>query len=342
MKDHWIYADFETYDINFKNFFENEIKSLPNELLPLAGYYLKERLYIINEKDVKFDILIGRPVPYLAYWLSDAFELIERKTIDLLALSLIYASILVSLRDDLSDGRICRDNKDFDENHYVALISFYYSKYINTFKQILPADSNIWHILTEAQLRWSNYEMWAFSFRRSEGFSPLSADFLGKTSSYLVAITFPTLAAICILTDRKSKLNKIEKFLEYYCMGWKIADDLKDWKKDLTVSHFNHSVIIYEVLNTKSGDNTINQKTIESMFLHKPFIDSIYDKIVECYTYSKNQIIDLKSRYLEEFIDSQIRYFTLEKETLIQNSQLLSERLLKVLNKIDTSPKHHN
>jgi hypothetical protein len=327
MNDHWIYADFKPQVDSFRSFFERELLDIPQKLVLLATYYLKERLFIVNKSTVKYDPRIGRPVPYLVFWFSDALQLGNEEIVNQLALSLYYISIVVSLKDDLVDGRVTLHGERVNEHCYVALTNYFYQKYYEIFTKYLPRQSIFWSILTESLNQWFDYETWSFLFERTDKLSPLSSSYLRASSRYLVAITYPTIAAIALLTKRHSKLAVLKDFLTNYCMGWKVVDDLRDWRKDFNILNYNHSTIIYQAMNFVDSGSQVDPCLTESMFLHKPFIVPIYESILKNFANAKNDVSSLKSKYLNEFIGTQKDFYRAERDSLLKAIETMMSSL---------------
>ena len=109
------------------------------------------------------------------------------------------------------------------------------------------------------------------------------ASFERVIQHYLVAITLPSIAAIAILSKQHSRIANIRNFLKNYCMGWKIADDLRDWRRDLNMPNYNDSTVICNAINFLKSDKKLDSKLMESIFLNKVFIVSIYKTLLQQY-----------------------------------------------------------
>jgi hypothetical protein len=92
-------------------------------------------------------------------------------------------------------------------------------------------------------------------------------------------------------------------------MGWKIIDDLKDWKDDLYKKNYNQSSFLYHALKRANQSGTsLDENSIYSFLMDEGFVNEIYDSIAGYYIKAKDSILHLKSNYLTEFIDSQLDY----------------------------------
>lgn len=314
LSDHEIYSDFREEVKCLGNRHKHELGFFPKEILALARHYHTKRLMILNDI-VEFDPRLGRPVPYLAYWFADALGLKEKETVRQLGASLMYISLCVSIRDDLQDGRTPVAGKLLPEHAYVCLANIYYSKYFYIFKRIFPAESEFWHVLSSCLNGWSEYESWSFIFNRDNDINPLSDSFLRKSSRYLVAITLPTFAAAAMLTKNHAKIPQISRFLEHYCMGWKIVDDIRDWQKDLQVRNYNHSSVLNYCMK-KLGTTRLNRGDVTSVLSGENASRDIYNTIVRLYGIAKRDVQSFDSSYLARFMDTQIEFHMEEKNNL--------------------------
>ena len=231
MFDHEIYSIFQKLNRRIKDIHYVETKQFPDQIKPLAEYYVTKRLNILNPP-TRVDSRKGMPIPYLAYWVSDIFGLKDENMITDLGLSLIYISLVVSVRDDLVD------NKLWSEHAHVCLANLYYDKYYSILKRIIDTPSPFWSLLLDCLNEWGKYESWSFLNKYNDQVDPLSERFLMGSSSYLVAITLPTVAAISFITNNEAKIPNLQKFLRNYWMGWKVMDDFRDWKKDLNTPNY--------------------------------------------------------------------------------------------------------
>jgi hypothetical protein len=272
----------------------------PLAVRSLAEFYLKKRLIILNDGPIRIDPRLGRPLPYLASWFADAFGLNNDKIRNKFALTLSYAALIVSIRDDLLDSKVSTANA------HICLANMYSTKYFMTFESILPSRSEFWYIFSNCLNKWAEYESWHFIFRYDAHINPLSRHFLKRASSYLVDITLPTLSAIAIITNNKNKIHTITKFLRDYYMGFRIVDDIRDWREDLKVRSFNHSSILYYVSKKIKSRRRLTTEAVMSVFSNGNCIKEIYDSIKTFYIAARDDIISFNSSSLEKFIDTQI------------------------------------
>ncbi len=310
-----------------------ELSIVPASISSLARYYLTKRLLILIQKPLTIDRRFGRPVPYLAYWFADAFGLDDQKVVRQLGLTLSYISLAVSARDDLLDGRIRLGQKIVSEHAHVCLTNMYYDRYFRIFKSILHPGSEFWYILSCCLNDWSNYEKWSFLFNSNNRINPFSEKFLSESSSYLVAITLPTIAAAALLTGNQDKIPQITKFLRHYCMGWKIVDDIRDWQKDLKLHNFNHSSVLYYVKSKLDKQYELNAEIVTSMFLDDLFLKKIYGALFHWYRAARHDAKYFDYPTLVTFMDSQIEFHTSERDYLSGSKAQFSERISQILQK---------
>jgi hypothetical protein len=307
VRDLFIYFDFEKEVSWIKRVQSQEYATFPGTLSKLADYYLRKRLDILGEKSLVVDRRLGRPFPYMAFWFADSFGLANSEDIRKLALSLVYISICVSARDDLVDAKLKLNGRKAATHALICLTDLYYNKYFQIFKALLPPSSRFWYIMSNCFNDWESYEAWSFLFNSLNDFDPLSQHFLKKSSQYLLAITLPTIAATAFLTNNESKIPQITRFLRYYWMGWKMVDDIKDWKRDINTPKFSHSSVIHHAIKKYGMRNKLTERNMQSMFLSKNYVNEIYSSLLGWYKKAQHNLSSFDSKYLEEFMNSQIQ-----------------------------------
>jgi|SRR5581483_3401316 len=331
MPDSWIYADFADNVEWLREKHRKELSEIPSGTLSaLAEYYLKKRLFVLNEKPVKLDRRLGRPTPYLAFWFADAFGLKDKQKVNQFALTLSYSSIICSIRDDLVDGRVKLNGELASEHAHVSLSNFFCDRYLKIFKNIFPPDSTIWYVLSESLNEYGLYEYWNFLNNKENRFDPLSAQFLKRSSQYMKVVFLPTIAAISLLTGDESKINRIKSFLTNYFMGVRIADDLRDWQRDLKTPNYNCSTVIHHALRC-GNRREIGLDGMRSMFFSKVFVTSLYEALLISYMTAKRNASLFHSRYLDEFMNSQLEYYKAERDYLINHSSIIGSSLQNFL-----------
>jgi hypothetical protein len=332
--DHQIYLDFRKEVTRLQKIHNRELASFPREIGAIAHYYLNKRLLILNDKDIEFDVRLGRPVPYLAFWFADAFGLKDKKIIRQLAASMMYISLWVSIRDDLQDGRAAINGKIVCKEAYICLANIYFSKYINIFREMFTSESRFWYILTNCLDQWWKYESWSFLFNYTNNTDPLSEKFLSKASSYLPAIMLPSLAAIALVTRKHTKIPLVADFLKHYWMAWKIVDDIRDWQKDLKVRKYNHSSILYYSLRKAATKQPgLGPEDVISTFSDETCVKKIYNAILEFYKAARYDAKKLGSAYLPKFMDLQIELHAEERDSLLVSRLQFIRHIEKMIEK---------
>lgn len=313
MRDLFIYLDFHKEVSWIKKIQSQEYARVPGTLSKLADYYLRKRLDILGEKPLVVDRRLGRPFPYMAFWFADAFGLANSEAVRKLALSLVYISICVSARDDLVDAKLRLNGRKVSTHALICLMDLYYNKYFQIFKALFPPTSRFWYIMSDCFNGWQAYEAWSFLFKSSEDFDPLSQHFLKKSSQYLLAITLPTIAATAFLTNKEPKIPQITRYLRYYWMGWKMVDDIKDWERDINTPKFSHSSVIHHAIKKYRMRKKLTVRDMQSMFLSKNYVIEIYDSLLGWYKKAQHSSSTFDSKYLKEFMNSQIQLYSDER-----------------------------
>src|ERR671921_261752 len=120
MLDSWIYSEFSDTLSGIARKHTRELYVVPKEISSIADHYLKRRLRILTNEPIRVDPRLGDPLPFLALWFADSFGLSNKLVINKLALTLSYAAIIVSIRDDLIDGRALVNGKMTSEHAQIA------------------------------------------------------------------------------------------------------------------------------------------------------------------------------------------------------------------------------
>lgn len=345
-----IYSDFAAESERIRRIHRQEILSFPKVVRDLAKHYLTKRLIIINRTPVKIDPRFGRPVPYLAFWFADGFGL-DGKTAGQLGLSLSYISLCVSVRDDIMDGDVvaspASDMAHAAKGHseppaaHWYLANEYYNRYLEIFGRIFPPESGIWHVLLRCLKSWNEYEKWDLEQARKLGpgrasgmADPLSDEFLSKSSQYLVAITLPSIAATALLTGNGAKMPQLERFLRYYCMGWKILDDLRDWNKDVAAPNLNNSSVLHCAQRAGYNFDPRDSTSKLSMLTQPGFADRVYGRVLGLFKAARSEAAGLNCQYATSFMDSQISFHTDEWDYLARVQGEFRQALCRYLYKL--------
>jgi hypothetical protein len=327
MKGSKIYTDFSE-DIQWiqdRIFLDK--KTIPASIQPLFEYYIRKRLIICPEETrlVKHDPNLGRPVPYATFWFAKALELEDQEVTRDLALGLVYSSIATTLHDDILD----QENASI--NQLSTLESLFLEKYLYIFNKIIPKNSCFWYYPTYCFREKAYYDIWSQSPLKILNVSPFSRSFLEESSRYFKATVLPTLAAIAYYTDNEDKIQHINNFLKNFSMGWRIYDDLCDWRIDLGSKNLNNSSVIMYAKQATSGDTIIDENLIKSLFLDSNFIMNAYNAIIEFYNEAIRNISIFESCYLSQFMEEQIYFHECRKEMILDSGSEFYKKLQNIL-----------
>jgi len=324
-----IYADFSK-EINWiRERIREEILTLPNSLKSLAEYYVGKRLIILSDKarPIKFDPELGRPIPYVAFWFADAFGLTNKQVTRKLALGLVYSSLATTVRDDIID------HESPSELRYVTLANMYLHRYLVIFDDLFDPDSKFWYHLASCIKELARYESWNLISNYEHSFDPFSKSFLEESSRYFSAVVMPTLAALAIATNNERKIPLVSKFLQHFSMGWRIYDDLSDWRKDLKIDNWNHSSILLYALQNVDGKSKLDEEVVLSMFLSADFIKKAYGAMLGFFRTARQDVSAFNCSYLSRFMDEQISFHTRKRDGLLRSSLGFYKQLSKILSK---------
>lgn len=317
-----IYLEYQPSIKNLKARLTEFNATIDVKLTDISNYYLFERLPLLSGP-VTIDRRFGAPIPYMIYWLSEHLALQDQNIIDDLALSLLYVSLANCARDDLVD-----EDTHFRNSELVSFANTLYCRYLEIFKSLFPETSSFWSLLAKSQQKWAEYEIWSHNYSPSSTMDTFSGEFLSRSSSYLVSITFPSLAAVAFLTKNRDKIKEIYHFLENYWMGWKILDDIKDWHKDIIKQDFNKSSFLYSVLaRVNEMGIELNKNSVLSLYHNEIFIKSVYTNVDRFYSDALSVLSDPKPIKFIEFINRQIDY----NHSQVRNFNAISNDLNKTL-----------
>ena len=281
-----------------------EYETLPAAVQGVAQYYLTQRIKVLHDRDpiCSAHHLSPTPIPYLAFWFARAFGLENAQVRRLLGLSLVYVCLSASPRDDLLDG------SGFAPHQQTYLARWFWEKYFLVLKTLFSAESPVWYVLSRSTADWGRGERWVLYQNRHETANPLSANFLRNTSRYLVALIFPTLAGVAFLSNRPKKVSAIRRFACYYCMGWRILDDLRDWQDDSLEANIDGSSVL-SFLRIRAGiprSLPLTRELAVSLFSDQAVVGQIYSAMTRFYLAARREAESLKAGCVTRFIDEQL------------------------------------
>ena len=280
-----------------------DCRKLPSAVKEVAHYYLSKRIKVLREKDFASPHLLSpRPIPYLAFWFARGFGVDDLQARRLLGLSLVYACLSASPSDDLLDGSA------FAMRQQMYLARWFWERYFLTLRNLFSPGSPVWYIVSKSTADWNNGESQTL-FQDLDGKTdPLSAGFLRKASRYLAALMFPTLAGAALLSNRPEAVKAVRRFTNFYCMGWRILDDLRDWSEDILRADIDNSCVLSFLRNSGGipRNAPLTQELIVSLFSDQAVIGRIYSAMTGFYVAAKREAESLKATYVARFIDQQL------------------------------------
>lgn len=327
MQSSEIYSDFSEEIHWIRERVLEDTDAVPKPLRKILEYYLKERLIISPDEArvVEYDPELGRPVPYATFWFSKALGLEDEAVMIDLALGLVYSSIATTIRDDIFD------QKNTQVYHHFALTSWYLQRYLTVFGKLFSRESCFWYHLAECVKEKARYESWSLSPIEYSGVSPFSESFLKESSRYFWAVVLPTIAAIAYYTNKEEKIPVVWRFLRNFSMGWRIYDDLCDWRKDLQNKNLNHSSVLIYAKQRCDPDSHIDDAFMQSLFLDSHFIEDAYDAILRFYSDARRDVSSFNSPYLTKFMDEQISFHKCRRDLLLNSGSELYRKIQRIL-----------
>lgn len=290
---------------------------------------MTQRIKVLHDGDpiCSAHHLSPRPIPYLAFWFARAFGIEDVQVRRLLGLSLVYVCLSASPRDDLLDG------SGFAPHQQTYLTGWFWEKYFVVLKKLFSAESPIWYVLSRSTSDWGRGERWALYQNRHGTANPLSANFLRNTSRYLVALIFPTLAGVAFLSNRPQKVSTIRRFACYYCMGWRILDDLRDWQDDSQGADIDGSSVL-SFLRIRAGiprSVLLTRELAVTLFSDQLVVGQIYSAMARFYLAARREAESLQADYVTRFIEEQLLGHKAELAGMAAEKAKFRNRLARLL-----------
>ncbi len=309
-----------------------DLTSLPNFLKPLLDHFMRRRLTLLpnNDRLPQLDPRIGRPVPYSTFWFAKAFDFTNKPITRRLALGMLYSSISTTIRDDLFD------QKPSSQLQHLALVNLFLHKYLEVFTDLFDSDSMFWYYYAIADKEIAQYEIWNLTSHYKHIFDPFGESFLIESSRYFSAVVMPTLVAVAIISDNEKQVPTVSNFLKHFSMGWRVFDDLMDWRKDLTVRDLNHSSILYSVKQNFDRQSNLDEAAVLSMFLSDDFVKKMYSPILNFFKKAREDILPLNCHYLTRFMDEQLDFHTQKRDALLRANSDFYNKLGKIVDQTRT------
>ncbi len=325
MAKSFIYTDFFDHVIWLKNQVNRDYDSIAPELKTLANHYLTERLRIISKRGgIAEDPELGRPVPYAVFWFADALGYRDVDTIRRLVLALTYSAVVTTIRDDVLDDTIASS----DEHEKLA--DYFSKRSLAVFNRLFDNDPTFWDVHKACEREFETYADWRLASLNMAKVEPLSNSYLWNSSRYFSAVVLPSLAALCILSGKAEKIQDVAKFLKHFSVGWRLFDDLNDWRLDIRSAGYNRSsVLLY--MEKEARGLPVTESMVESYLLDKVFINRVCGAMIDNFSRAKQFASTVSSRYLERFMDEQISFHSRRRDYLLARSQGFTSDLSKIL-----------
>ncbi|MDE1150506.1 MAG: hypothetical protein PW843_28490 [Azospirillaceae bacterium] len=276
-----------------------ELAALPKAVKEVADFYFNKRLKATSDAPYyNISPMVGRPLPYLAFWLCDDLGVDDERVRRTLGLALIFASISVSAYDDLLEGALDA------VSHRLFIARYFWARHASLVAELagdklkvheLLVVENISHIYGEVYSLFSSYPVTV---------NPLSEKHISKFSQYLVSVCYPSLAAIFIMKGNSDALPSLNKFLHNYCMGWRIVDDMRDCRDDLLRGDAGKSAVIsYVMWHLKLS--RIDLPTLTAALLEPEILEGLYKAIDRHYKAAARVAREMNSQRLLDFVVGQ-------------------------------------
>lgn len=304
-----------------------DYSTLPPAVKEVAKYYVSKRVHALplSAQGERAHPLVARPVPFLVFWFSKAFGLACRETQRQLGLSVVYASLSVCASDDVLDGRA------FAPREQTYLAYWFWDKYYRVFNDLFTSRSDIWYILASCTAAWRRSDQRSLALEATSGTAALSPRSLSLTSEYLRALMFPTLAAITLMSNKAHHLAVLRRFVWSYCVGFRIVDDLRDWRDDYGRKNRRHSCVINLLLSRLKPKVRVTRNMLACLLSDEMVTREIYTAIEKYYLRARREAEKLGADYVTRFMDEQLLGHRIELARLALARQALSEAVGTVL-----------
>jgi len=298
-----------------------DYSTLPRSVKQVAKYYLSERVRALplSFQADRAHPLVARPVPFIVFWFSRALGLACRETQRNLGLSFLYACLSVCPNDDLLDHRA------FAPRHQLYLAHWFWDRYYRAFGELFSSESPIWHILADCTAAWRRSDQRSLVPKDMSGIAALSPRYLSMTSEYLRALMFPTLAAVALLSGKARHLTPLHRFAWNYCIGFRIADDLRDWRDDYTKGNRSQSCVIKLLLSRLKPGVKVSRNTLACVLTNESVTSEIYASIEKYHLRARREAEKLGAVYVQRFVDEQLLGHRIELARMAQATRALLE-----------------
>ena len=324
-----IYSDFASDIAWIRDSVASDVLHLGRDLSAIATYYVTKRLKILpgGAGRVNVDPLLGRPVPYAAFWFADAFKVGNSEFARQMGLCLVYNSLTTTLKDDLNDS----SGKDAPALR--RLEQYWSRKYDGIMQSTFPTDSAFWKTSGFAKEEWRKYDEWNSKFDENNEFNPYSDKFLSDSSRYFVAVVYPSLAGIAAEAGFGREIPKVGRFLKRFSKGWRIFDDLMDWREDLHARNLNRSSVLYYIKKRLPAHTTLGTDIVMSSFLSEEFVAETYGAMLRHLRKARDVADTFRNRYLSTFMREQLEFHSRRRDELMNSGRTFFSKLAAALAK---------
>jgi hypothetical protein len=323
-----IYSDFASDVTWIQDRIASDVSSLPPNKKAVGLYFTKERLKILKGAGLAgVSPSVGRPVPYAAFWFADAFSLKRSESVRRMALCMVYNSLTTTIKDDLEDSPVGR------RATLEFLRRYWNDKYSEVVNSVIPTGSAYWKAAATAEEEWRRYDGWNQTFDQTAEFNTFSDAFLSSSSRYFVAVVLPPLAGIAADAGRPREIRRILRFLRAFSRGWRVFDDLMDWRRDIHSPRLNRSSVLYYLAKRLPPKTPIKPDYVMSSFLSREFVEDTYGAILRNLRSAREILLPLKNYYLSAFINEQLEFHSKRRDALLQSGEAAFARLYSMLSK---------
>ena len=332
-----IYSDFDSEIAWISGQVARDVQSLDPSVRSLARFYTQVRLRVLQggRADWVIERRMGRLIPYVAFWFSDALGLTNSRLRRLSGLSLVYNAITIAFRDDIADS--ASTNKSGLEGQQ----QFWAGRFAETLAEIFPDERAFRKAAASGEAEYRKYERWQSSPLAATQLRPFSAGFLAESTRGTVACILPSLVAIAHAAGRKKDVPRIERFLWEYSMAWRIFDDLMDWEEDLGVKDMNRSSVLMYVGNKIGHKQPVDRLDVLSWFLSEKFVEDAYGTMIGYFSKARSTVASFGSPYLDEFMKEEISFQIDKRKEILTSASLtisdLGEGITSVLGHANSS-----
>jgi hypothetical protein len=148
----------------------------------------------------------------------------------------------------------------------------------------------------------------------------------------LAALVFPSLAGAALLGNRADKVSAIQRFVGYYCMGWRILDDWRDWREDLDANIQSNSILAF--LRMRAGLSKyvpLTKQLAVSFLSDHAVVSQIYSRMARFCLAARQEAASFQAVYVTRFIDEQLLGYEAELARMRTEKETFRNSLARLL-----------